>query len=191
MGHRADARGSMGWQRREVAIIYRQMLPSSAFFALFPRYLRKLDRRALEKSWSAGARSHTTREDKYSLYTLRQRPIFSLIGFGPGGGRYLAMQPKCDPDRYTNLTGAPHKGYGRLLRDPTPLKKSNAPPIRSGSDQSFLSQGLPQVPPLPTALPSMARARRPLRAPPHRAAARPVFAPATALRAERVSGGGD
>ena len=34
MGHRADARGSMGWQRGEVAIIYRQKLPSSAFFGV-------------------------------------------------------------------------------------------------------------------------------------------------------------
>ena len=40
MGHRAKDRGSMGRRAMAAAIIYRQMLPSSAFFALFPRYLR-------------------------------------------------------------------------------------------------------------------------------------------------------
>ena len=40
VGHRAKDRGSMGRRAMAAAIIYRQMLPSSAFFALFPRYLR-------------------------------------------------------------------------------------------------------------------------------------------------------
>ena len=57
-------------------------------------------------------------------------------------GQYLAMQPKYDPDRYTILTGAPFKSYGRLPRDLTPLEQSNATPTRSrGSDQSFLCIG--------------------------------------------------
>ena len=36
MGHMAEDRGSMGRRAMAAAIIYRQMLPSSAFFALFP-----------------------------------------------------------------------------------------------------------------------------------------------------------
>ena len=53
MGHRADARGSMGWQHGEVAIIYRQKLPSSAFFGVggaqpgVLRCLRPFDRGGL------------------------------------------------------------------------------------------------------------------------------------------------
>ena len=80
----------------------------------------------LEKSTAAPARSGNDQS-------------FLFIGFGPGVGRSLAIQPKCDPDRYTNLTGAPCKGYGRLPRNPTPLKTSNTTPIHAGNDQSFLS----------------------------------------------------
>ena len=50
--------------------------------------LHRLGRRALGKPWSAPARPYTTREEHCSPYTLRQRLIFSLIGFDPSGARY-------------------------------------------------------------------------------------------------------
>ena len=57
MGHMAEDRGSMGRRTMAAAIIYRQMLPSSAFFALFPRYLRNPGPSSLFEAVRSGDRN--------------------------------------------------------------------------------------------------------------------------------------